>query len=205
MRLIWLAQKVYGFVANREYHRWRAARRSQDAWYYQQDSDSPLSPAPSPHTGLMPAGPPANGHPLFEVDTQQYYAPAPSPPVSATPPAAPSRPAPIVPPSTPRPSPTIDINMCTADELVASTGVDSSLANAVIAARNSRRAGFDSVDDLARTLSLQPHQLVRFQSNRVVFGRKLINPSLPNAPHSPNVNNLPPQQPPSGRGRILDY
>lgn len=178
--VLWIGLMVYGFVANRDYLRWRASSTGASAWYNQSAgaaSATNLAPAPTePVAYSAPVAP----TPLLDVDSSPYFAPT----APSVPPAAASGP--------------VDVNSADVATIAFAVGMDTSTAERIVSAREQRR-GFQSIDDLVASAGLQPHELMKLRG-KIVFGQ--YSPST-----QPAANTVqqptPPHDPRSGR--ILDY
>lgn len=182
---VWVGLIIYGFILNRDYLRWRAARSAANAWYNQptgpnahgQHASVPVT------SGLAPApiAPPAPAPGLLGVDNSGYYAPP------SMPPAPMQRSRDVAAP---------DINSASGVQLAAALGIDLMLADRVISTRE-QRGPYRNLDDLAQAALLQPHELLEFRE-KVTFGPGKQNAAAP-AAERPSAATEPPTV------RRLDY
>ena len=177
----WVAPTIHAAILNRRYLRELA---TQGEWYA-----TPL-PAPDAHT-YQPQPP------VLGVSHNDYYGPTASAATSAPAAPPPYTPAPPRPTGPTRPGGTtetssqnepVNVNTAGHADLSALPGVGDSLAQRIIAIRDTR-GGYRDVDDLAAAANLQPHEIVRIR-DKVTFDQ-------PSTGH---------QQRPGygGSGRILD-
>jgi len=218
----WVGLVVYGFILNRDYLRWRAARTPASAWYNQptvgsSGAPAPLAPAPTPYaapqasrTAATPVDQPRYHDPVSDlgVDPRQFYASgqAASAPGPAPAPSAAGR----VPPVPQRPHATpgghiatgpVDINTASTADIAAAAGGDAGLADRIVAAREQRGA-FRDLDDLVASASIQPHEFIELRAN-VAFSRTVPPPTGGSSPA--NLGPEPPEPPGQQAGRILDF
>lgn len=187
---LWISMVIYGLVINREYLRWRAGQVESGEWYHQ-PGEGPLSAMPAPAKTIHP--PTSTSHaPLLDVDTGSYYAPA-----TPTPSDSPDQVARHG--ASGSESRDVDINSADAATIASGVGLDASTAARLVSARDQRR-GFQSFDEAAFVVGLQPHELLRMRRKATLgdFRPAAASPTAP-APEEPN----PPTKPRSGR--ILDY
>lgn len=199
--LIWLGEIVYGFILNHDYLLWRASARP---WYLRsaapvREAGAPAQPpwpgspyppsssaSPYPPSAGSPYHPPSSaGQGTMGVTAAEYYAPPPAG-ASAAMPRFPAPPTGHSPAQTPRPGRIIDVNVATGNDLSALPGVDASLAERVVSAREHQGA-FRDLNDMVRKAALQPHELIRFRG-MVTFGH---NPPVPGNPtDKPGIRRL---------------
>ncbi|MCC9195322.1 helix-hairpin-helix domain-containing protein [Arthrobacter sp. zg-Y820] len=173
--LVWLGEIVYGFILNFDYLLWRASARP---WYLQSAARAQGQGAPAqPPSAGSPARPPSSADQgTMGVSGAEYYAPPPAG-GSAAPPPFPTPPPVRQPGETPEPGRLLDVNAATGRELSALPGIDASLAERVVSARE-RQGAFRDLDDMVRKAALQPHELIRFRG-LVTFGHTPPPPGRP--------------------------
>lgn len=159
----WLGLIGLGVLANRSYLRWKA-QGVKSAWYMQGASADNIA------GGSLSAPPtanvPAHGTTPFAGIRDEFLAgtDAASPASSLTnPPSVPATPSPVSASSAP-----LNINAVSAIDLVERLGLDQTLADRVVAARNAG-GSFRDLDHLVVAAGLQPHELLRFRG-KVDFG-----------------------------------
>lgn len=164
----------------------RQARQQQVLHHQYQQFHQPYGYGPQYHGQAMPAGyppmqPPAapapgTGQPPYGqvptpmptpgwLSSDTYYAPGQAP--IPKPPHQAGSANPFEPPTDGRASGQVDVNQCTAPQLIA-TGVQPPLAERIAESRQ-RRGGFSGLDDLVRTVGLQPHEMTSI-ADKVTFG-----------------------------------
>lgn len=180
--VLWIGGTIHAVVLNRDYLRWRATSRP---WYTDSSSASYTVGQMAPQSSASPAA-------AVDLGAERYFAPN-APATSIPAPAQPaptSSPAPGVAPAptsqaTPATQP-VDVNVADSAALQAVPGLDAAWAAHIVSVRE-KHGRFTSLDDFARAVGMQPHQLARVRDN-LQFAQA--------QPHSP--------RPTTGRGRILD-
>jgi DNA uptake protein ComE-like DNA-binding protein len=185
--IVWIISAIHVFRARKEWLRWKASTAGQARWY-ETPASSVATSAPAADlsniglddptseylAGPPPVAAPAGSSPASTGPPQPPTASGtsgPPPPPAAPAPRATERPAQPAEPTMAARTDLIDLNTASVDDIAALPGVGVATAHRIVEERQ-RRGGFESVDEAAIGVNVQPHVRARLQKLAVVSQRQ---------------------------------
>ena len=185
LMIAWVVSAIHVFRERKEWLRWKAEHSGQPRWF---EPSTPTTPAPEADLSGLDIADPSREYlapPPPDPPLRPARAPGSAPPPPVDPPskrATDLPPPPTAPPSRSQPLAAasshqqgeperVDLNTASIDALAALPGVGIATARR-IAEKRKQQGGFESVDEAAIAVGVQPHVRARLQQLATVSERK---------------------------------